>query len=65
MRALMRRFGFRERRDGGGALALYAEAQLAGWVAPPPDLGAQRRPARPEQIDAEALLARFYPSQEC
>ena len=37
MRAWMRRFGFRQHADGGGELALYAEA----------------------------LLARFYSSQEC
>lgn len=61
----MRRLGFGQRAEGGGVLALYAEAQLAGWVAPPPDLRPPGRPLPPEQADAEALLARFYSCQEC
>lgn len=68
MTAWMRRFGFRPRSDRGGGLALYAEAQLAGWVTPPPDLAAQGKTPRPEQVDGEApgtLVARFYSSQEC
>jgi hypothetical protein len=65
MRSWMRRLGFRPLLDGGGGLALYAEAQLAGWVAPPPDLAAPRKAPFAQDIDAEALLARFYSSQEC
>jgi len=65
MRALMRRLGFRRRSDRAGGLALYAEAQLAGWMTPPPDLAAPGKTPRPQQVDGEAVLARFYSSQEC
>jgi len=47
------------------ALGFYAEAQLAGWVAPPAELSPE--PARDETgaQDVEGLLGRFYESQEC
>jgi len=49
------------------ALSLYAEAQLTGWVAWPPELHTSQRaaPAKASEMDAGALLARFYSSQEC
>ena len=71
---LLRRLRFGAPVDAGtvlataAAMSLYAEAQFAGWVAPPPELGARSAPASPagaQSEDAEALLARFYSCQEC
>jgi hypothetical protein len=56
------------RRRGAGAGSFYAEAQCAGWMAAPAELGAAAEAAMPQgkkTVEAEGLLARFYSAQEC
>lgn len=67
MRALVRWLRFGRRRDAGAG-SFYAEAQCAGWMAPPAELGAAAEVAMPQgkkTVEAEGLLARFYSAQEC
>jgi hypothetical protein len=67
MRALLRLIGLGRRPAAGGA-SFYAEAQCAGWMVPPSELGTGEGPAMPqgkEKVEADGLLARFYSSQEC
>ena len=67
MAALLRRFFHRRRSDrAAAAVALYAEAELSGWVCMPPEAaktGDNRFAGQPAETDG--LLARFYFSQEC
>lgn len=74
---MFRLFGFLEsgKRVGGASLrarsaqpAAYAEALLAGWVPPLPEVKARTGPierAVEEKSDIAAFLARVYRNQQC
>ena len=77
MASVFRLFGFREsgKRVGGASFrarpaqpAADAEALLAGWVPPQPEVQARVSPigrADEEKSDIAAFLARVYSNQQC
>ncbi len=74
---MFRLFGFREsgKRVGGASFrarpaqpAAYAEALMAGWVPPQPEIGTQTSSAQgaiEDTFDSAAFLARVYLHQHC
>ncbi len=74
---MLRLFGFRESGKWVGGASFrarpaqptaYAEALLAGWVPPPPEIGAQTSSAQraiEDTFDGAAFLARVYLHQHC
>ena len=62
------KFGKPVARSPLAPAAAYAEALLAGWVAPLPEIRARIDPVRRavgEKSDGAAFLARVYVNQRC